>query len=480
MNDQLYFTHPHAAPGYRDLRPWQDDRSVLTNPHKGWYFHFADNGLRFPRYRDTIRPGDDLRSVPGINHLYLRFDWSDIEEMEGVFRWDKIDAILNEWGAKGYRFSMRLCTYEANRPMITHATPKWVFDQGAKSYRRYYEAPPWILDAGLGEPGKQYYCVEPDYGDPVYLEKLEKLMEAYGKKYNGHPLIDFVDVGTFGTWGEGHTSTGSCKTYPFSVLKRHVDMHLHNFPDTFVLINDDMIKHAGQTSEADAQRLAAYCAGHVMGMRDDSLYVSSYCKQYGCDMLAIPTAFELFWRRGPVDLESGHQAHVQADGVMEGGFRLLEAMRRTHATYAGFHGDAYAWYARHAGFHDYAANRLGYWYFVEGYSLPELAQGLNARLTLYISNRGFAPAYHRYALRVIARAEGGEETLLNENGVDNRRWMCGETAEECLLLKTAALNPGRYQLGLGLFHGDRPVLLGMKAERRMPGGHYLLGEIEIQ
>lgn len=29
---------------YRDLRPMADDKTVLENPHKGWYYHFLDNG----------------------------------------------------------------------------------------------------------------------------------------------------------------------------------------------------------------------------------------------------------------------------------------------------------------------------------------------------------------------------------------------------------------------------------------------------
>ena len=59
---------------------------------------------------------------------------------------------------------------------------------------------------------------------------------------------DFIDVGTFGTWGEGHTTSGSCRSYSLEVLKRHIDLHLKNFPDTYVLVNDDMINHMAATN----------------------------------------------------------------------------------------------------------------------------------------------------------------------------------------------------------------------------------------
>ena len=476
MNDLYDYSAPDPSSIYHDLRQQQDDKAVLRNPHKGWYFHYVDNGMRFPLYRNTLRPGEDLHFLPGLNHLYLRIDWSDVEPEEGKFTWEKVDEILDTWGKKGYHFSIRLCAFETNRPMISYATPEWVFKAGARGEKRVFQIRSFFLQMGIGEEGKEYFAMEPDYGDPIFLEKLAHLMEAYGKKYNGHPLIDFVDVGTFGPWGEGHSQ----RQYSPQVLKTHVDLHLRAFPDTFVLINDDMIKHCAGADVQASRELVDYCAAHHMGFRDDSLYVTGYCKQYGFDMLSIPTAFDHFWRTGPVDLESGHQQSLALDGVMDGGFRMIEAMRRTHATYSGFHGDPYRWYEQYAAYHDYAANRLGYWYFIEGYSLPTVTEGISPCLTLRVSNRGFAPAYHRYAFRIMAVDEAGKEYLLHENGPDNREWMCGETAEARVRLETRALKKGKYRLYVGLFSGERPVLFAMKAERRTEKGYHLLGEMEIR
>ena len=30
-------------------------------------------------------------------------------------------------------------------------------------------------------------------------------MTEYGRKFNGDSRVEFIDVGTYGTWGEGHT-----------------------------------------------------------------------------------------------------------------------------------------------------------------------------------------------------------------------------------------------------------------------------------
>ena len=78
---------------FHDLHHLADDKTVLKNPHKGWYCHFVDNSLKRPAYRDRITPGEHF-STPGMHHAYLRFDWGDIEAQgEGITDWPKPDRL---------------------------------------------------------------------------------------------------------------------------------------------------------------------------------------------------------------------------------------------------------------------------------------------------------------------------------------------------------------------------------------------------
>ena len=81
------------SPTYCDLRHMADDKTVLENPHKGWYYHFLDNGYSRPTYRDRLTEGKRLRT-PCLNHMYLRFDWGDIEKEEGILDWSYHETIL--------------------------------------------------------------------------------------------------------------------------------------------------------------------------------------------------------------------------------------------------------------------------------------------------------------------------------------------------------------------------------------------------
>lgn len=44
----------------------------------------------------------------------------------------------------------------------------------------------------------------PDWNDDFYLERVAKLFEALGKKYDGDPRIVWIDIRLYGNWGEWH------------------------------------------------------------------------------------------------------------------------------------------------------------------------------------------------------------------------------------------------------------------------------------
>jgi len=443
------------AQDYFDLRGYQDDRRMLRNPHKGWYWHYIDNGYARSAYRAEHDPDDLLLDFPGLNHLYLRFDWNDIEKKEGNFDWSYIDEIFEKWGNAGYRFSFRPCTYEGGAA-LAYATPKWVFDSGAKFQS---------IDG----------AVEPDYGDAIYLAKLESFMAEFGRKYNGHPLVETVDIGTYGTWGEGHTYRGSDRAWPLWVMKRHIDLHLKYFPDTVLLLNDDMINHRSAYPNEENIELMEYAINKRIGLRDDSVCVASYAARFGYTTLRTPFMFDHFYPVAPVDLEFEHYKSV-ADDVLKQGFPFLDAMLRTHCTFAGFHGYPRPWLDKYPDLTEYCANRLGYWYFLESAVLPTMKIGCSNRVELRLSNRGFSRAYWPYKAKIRFAGEGIVKDFCLP--IDNRTWEPGEIKEN-FFIRPESVKPGQYEVQFGLFEGEHSIELGMKKESEIDGFYYI-GQIKLE
>ena len=54
------------------------------------------------------------------------------------------------------------------------------------------------------KPDAQY--VEPRYDHPAFQSAFNELNDLLAAKFDGHPLIEWVDLMQYGLWGEGHTS----------------------------------------------------------------------------------------------------------------------------------------------------------------------------------------------------------------------------------------------------------------------------------
>ncbi|MBE5787482.1 MAG: DUF4832 domain-containing protein [Clostridiales bacterium] len=466
---------------FYDLRPRQDDRRILKNPHKGWYWHFVEGGFSNQSYRQgyekihedgSYEILDDVTDFPGLNHLYIRFNWGDIEQEKGVYDWTPIDRLMDAWGKKGFQFALRACSFMGN---YFPATPQYVLDMGAK-YKDFFIDNMWTK--------------EPIYDDPIYLERLAAFMEEYGRKFNGDPRVEYIDMGTFGTWGEASASV----MYPTEVIKKHMELHIKNFPDTYIMINDDFFAGRGgrEMREGETQELLDYARENGMTLRDDSICYTAYVDMGNYHSLLVPTVYDALYPNGPIDTEFCHSYYYEnekcADGesAFQDGFRALAAVERGRVTFAGFHSHPRKFMEAHPGMAKYCANRLGYWYFLEGMQIPAWKAGQQAECTLYITNRGYAHANHKYDLKLrFTPLQGGDAIVIDCPETDNRKWEpCGVSSfdhatEEKLHISLDNVAAGEYKLQIGLFEKDRPVYFGV-FEAEEDNGWAQVGQVTVE
>ncbi|MGL6194606.1 MAG: DUF4832 domain-containing protein [Thermoguttaceae bacterium] len=190
--------------------------AAVVNPGKGWIL-YGHADWHPQELVDLAMTG------------YERFSWGDIEPEEGVFRWEFIDDFLKTWTDRGKQCAFGvMCANTHSKNFWT--TPKWVFDAGAK-YSRFDLSDPKM--ATTGTPGEK---LVPVFNDPVFMAKLEKFIEALAARYDGHPGIAFIDIRSYGNWGEGHM-------YPFNKdeitpkeYQEHVRIHREAFKKTLLVL----------------------------------------------------------------------------------------------------------------------------------------------------------------------------------------------------------------------------------------------------
>ncbi len=473
-----------AAERTFDLRPQWDERTPLANPHKGWYHHYPDN--HSDKYR--IAHDDDLLKFPGMDHVYIRLAWAYLEPKEGQFNWPVIDQIIDHWTARGLGIAFRISCRETSTDRIEqqYATPRWVMEAGAKG--GYF-----LMGKATGPEGPW----EPAFGDPVFLAKLENFLRAFAARYDGRSWLRYVDIGSIGDWGEGHTWAGSRTECGFAVRKKHVDLYLKYFHHSLLVASDDFV--FALRDPAERQALHQYVIANGISYRDDSILVRGYLKgesdrytvrspEFFADAyLQTPTVFELehygtVKRQDNWDARPGSEAAKYGKGKT-GPDYFRGALGLLHATYIGYHGYAHEWLADNRQLTAELLNRCGYWFFLHHVRLPERLQARHeTQLTMAWENRGVAPAYRPYQLRL--RLEGPE---VYEQTFDagNRRWLPAAAqpcAERYGLTAPARLQPGVYTLKFKLHSPEagRDVLVALRPELMDAAHYYRLGEVQVE
>ncbi len=286
-----------------------DNGQALRNPGLGWVLHYYDNALR--QYGTHLDPADTLEDFPGMNVVYLRLPWSHIEPEQGRFDWSIVDGPAQRFIDAGWQVAFRFTCCET--PEVTFATPEWVVKDGAKGI--FFEA-----RHGRDENQRRW---EPLYDDPIFLKHLEAFLAAAGRRYDGNPNVAWIDVGSYGVWGEGHTTRQTGQTCPPEVMNHHVELHAKYFKKTLVALNDDLKM---------GRFWAEWAKVPNMTLRDDSILVNSGEKAHRSAHMAQP-----FWPNAPVILESGHYNAPRHRGYWDAGAKYVEATEAYRASYLSVH-----------------------------------------------------------------------------------------------------------------------------------------------
>lgn len=352
------------------VRP-EDTGSALVNPGMGWTLHFYSNFIE--NYGSKLAPSDTLEDWPGLSVVYLRVPWSYLEPKEGEFNWSLFDTPAQRWIAKGKQIAIRVSCTES---WLRNATPEWVQAAGAKGVE---------FEEGKGvKPGGPLW--EPDYLDPVFLQKLENFLAALARRYDGNPNVAFIDVGSFGMWGEGHTvfSTKLSDEQTLEVAKHHMDLHVKLFKRMQLCISDDV---AGPTRPGTNFPTMDYALSKGITVRDDSILVSQKKPWFHAEMA------QQFWPRMPVILEHEHFGGVKARGKWNGD-TLLDSIEAYHASYMSIHGWPREVFNEWSNSIPRINRRLGYRLQLREMSWPaEVPLGEVFTVETTWANAGVAPCY---------------------------------------------------------------------------------------
>lgn len=440
------------------VRP-PDTGEALVNPGMGWVLHYYDN---IPEnYGSRLEPSDTVDDFPGLSVVYLRIPWSYLEPEEGRFNWSVLDTPAQRWIAGGKQIALRISCSES---WMRWATPEWVHRAGARGYD---------FDPGVGvKEGGPYW--EPDYDDPVFLQKLENFLAALAKRYDGNPEVAFIDVGSLGVWGEGHTFASTRRSISPETVKKHIDLHLKYFKRTLLAANDDFSFHGEETID--------YAREKGLTLRDDSILVQGGENAYFHAGMA-----QAFWRDRPVILECEHYGPSKERGYWQDGSKYLQAVEEYHASYASIHWWPREFLQENRELIDRINRRLGYRLrLIEASWQKQAKIGGRWELRWRWSNAGVAPCYRGGYPAVTWKDEkGGIVAVLVDEGLNVRNLPVAPPDRAEVIesrgsfLLPFQLKPGVYSVyvSVGTVTGTPEIALPLPNSDGQK--RYLLGQVEV-
>jgi hypothetical protein len=423
----------------------QTTDELLLNPGKGWMVFSG------------VNPGK-YGTFPEASVAYLRANWADLEPREGEYNWAYWEPALRFWAGHGKQIALGvMCTNAHSKEKW--CTPPWVADAGAKGYD-------YLREGDAYDAGARLTRWEPDYADPIFLAKLERFLAAFAARYDGDPRIAFIDIRSYGVWGEWHTPHPTTT----AVLRQHIDLHTRAFRKTQLVVPWGM----------DANiPVYQYAFARGIGFRRDGIGGPPQGRE--------AEMYPLVWGTAPVVFEFwGHYEYLKAKGWWTK-YPIEPYMAQQHASYISLYWEANARtfidaepaYIRRLG------NRMGYWFILAQADYPAtVAPGAALEITLRWENRGVAACLKNYPVALFLTDANGDTvvTAVSSNS-DTRRWAPGATTTEHIsALLPATLPPGTYELRLALL--DSPLAthgaLRLGITGRDAQGRYLVGPVEVR
>lgn len=361
-------------------------KGPLANPHKGftvvtdapWIFdpavEYGPYGAWNNRAWDLITYGSGYRK------------WSDLHKGEGVYDWTELDELLAALAEHNMGYALRVFPYSTSfirandtPPENYDWTPKFVYEKGAKNIKAT------VKGNSLLESGTQAQV--PVWDDAVYLKYAKEFATALAKKYDGDPRIEYIDIRTFGEWGEWHVSNLEGSQMPSLEIQKDIVKHYASeFKKTQLVIPSD-----------GYGEIYTYALSLGVTKRDDGMIgipgtADSLVRAYKA---GLPTIAE---NMGQYSIMLTYTDVIPGDYLKWTPARWVDAIKTAHLTYYVLDQDeecAYQFYKDNKALADSMTHVIGYNFKITDAELLTISQGatITNKLNITVKNTGVAPCF---------------------------------------------------------------------------------------
>ncbi|WP_290744248.1 hypothetical protein [Fibrobacter sp. UBA4309] len=210
------------------LRPFD---GPLSNPHKGFTVPTGGAWTFVPEFEYGPYGSLNNRAWDLVSYGSGYQQWNKLNPAKGVYDWTELEKLLNALAEHNMTYALRVLPY----------TPSFI-KSDFPPQEEYDWTPPFVYEMGAKKiqidlRGTDFHAYAPVWDDSIYIWAAKEFAKALAEKYDGDPRIEYIDVRTFGEWGEWHTSHMLGSVMPAdSVLKDMLDYYASVFKKTQLVL----------------------------------------------------------------------------------------------------------------------------------------------------------------------------------------------------------------------------------------------------
>jgi len=439
------------------VRPKPID-DVLSNPFKG-FLAYADTFYADPVIPQTL--------------VYDEVTWAELEpKAPGRIEWEALERDWDRHLKLGRKIGFRFHT----------ATP---------GHAQKVNIPDWLVKRGVGlgdylidgDTGKA-----PDWDHPIFLKEHDRIIAAMGKRYNKDPRVAWIDVGSYGLWGEWHVwaEEGVPEAQKNKKLaateatkKRILDAYIKAFPDKRMVI------------AFDDEFATKYLTTRGGGIRDDCLGKEEENNWYLESMTKIsPKLIDEHYKMAIITGEFCGSEQGALDGIMKRWDLNFSFIQKTHWSWIGpAGGDLVMSEGDVLKRAKILHKKLGYRFRFSEFRYPDKIKVKgNLKLKAKVVNEGVAPFYYPWPTAIAFKRVSRRvshlhyEMKVKDPEWDCRNWLPGEhdLVLNISLPPESKLGPGAYDVFISILDpstGKPGVNLAMTG--RDSEGRYKIGRVRV-
>ena len=406
------------------------NQEVLLNPGKG-----------FVMKDDIYNSAYDYIISVG----YYRANWSTIEPQEDVYNWKFFDEKIEELKKRNKKFAMGVISASTTANKV-YVTPEWVFQKGAS----YYEYK-------LNEQVTQKI---PVWTDQTFLQEQNDFIKDFAEKYDGSEDIAFIDIRSYGNWGEQHLGEIGGEDITSEQLKElYIKPYINAFSETL------LVNPWGKAMYNDTYEWAI---NQGVTIRRDGIFLYSDGSECNMAYGKLPTIFEY----------TGNYNWMKENNLWSQE-TLMQYIENGKPSYLQFDENMYK---ENKEFCEMLANKIGYYFrFKEAEFTNTIEVDSSNNISLKFTNEGVAPLYEDCTVYIGLLDENYNLVKKYKTDIDPHTWMPDEEKTENINVTFDDIEPGNYIISLGLFlneDDENPTyLLGNSG--KTDDKWYVFGELNI-